>query len=139
MRKDWDEYFLDIAEKVAERSTCDRLHVGCVIVKDKKIISTGYNGSIRGMDHCDDVGHLMDEGGHCIRTIHAEQNAIIFADRHLLQGATAYVTDEPCHLCTKLLVQAGVKRIVFRRAYPNKYNHSFVPEYVSWENKPKEG
>lgn len=132
MRKDWDAYFLDIAEKVSERSTCDRLHVGAVIVKDKLIVSTGYNGSIRGQDHCSDVGHLYNDEGRCIRTIHAEQNAIIFADRDELQGSTAYVTHEPCETCSKLLIQAGIKRIVFKHPYKNKNNLHFV-KGVSWE------
>lgn len=134
MRKDWDEYFLDIAEKVAERSTCDRLHVGCLIVKDKHIVSTGYNGSIKGAPHCSEAGHLYNDQGRCIRTIHAEQNAIIFANRDEMQEATAYVTHEPCETCTKLLIQAGIKRIVFRHGYENKYNKEFIPDYVSWEH-----
>lgn len=136
MRKDWDTYFLDIAETVSKRSTCDRLHVGCVIVKDKHIVSTGYNGSIKGHDHCDDVGHLLNEENRCIRTIHAEQNAIIFADRDELDGATAYVTHEPCETCTKLLIQSGIKRIVFRHTYKNKNNFHFIKN-VSWEHFPR--
>lgn len=130
-RKSWDEYFMDIAETVATRATCDRLHVGCVIVKDKRIISTGYNGSIHGEDHCDDVGHLYNEQGRCVRTIHAEQNAIIHANREDLKGATAYVSHEPCETCTKLLIQAGIKRIIFKHGYQNKYNHNFTKN-VEW-------
>ncbi|MCY7866046.1 cytidine/deoxycytidylate deaminase family protein [Bacillus spizizenii] len=137
MRKSWDSYFLDIAEKVAERSTCDRLHVGAVIVKDKLIVSTGYNGSIQGQDHCSDAGHLLNEQGRCVRTIHAEQNAIIFASRDELQGATAYVTHEPCETCTKLLIQSGVKRIVFAHLYKNSANHHFYQE-VRWEHHEPE-
>jgi dCMP deaminase len=133
MRKDWDSYFLDIAEKVAERSTCDRLNVGCVIVKDKLVVSTGYNGSIRGQDHCSEVGHLYNDAGRCIRTIHAEQNAIIFASRDELQGSTAYVTHEPCETCTKLLLQAGIVRIVFKHPYKNSTNHHFIKD-VAWEH-----
>jgi len=120
-RADWDEYFLSIAETVATRSTCDRAHVGCVLVRDKRIVATGYNGSIRGHAHCDEVGHLLDEAGRCIRTIHAEQNAILFA-RESLEGATAYVTHEPCDVCCKLLNQAGVARVVFR--WPDKSERS---------------
>lgn len=137
MRKNWDSYFLDIADKVAERSTCDRLNVGCVIVKDKLIVSTGYNGSIRGQDHCSEAGHLHNEQGRCIRTIHAEQNAIIFASRDELQGATAYVTHEPCETCSKLLIQAGITRIVFKHPYKNSNNQNFVKD-VAWEHLEQE-
>lgn len=130
-RKSWGEYFMDIAETVATRATCDRLHVGCVIVKDKRIISTGYNGSIHGEDHCDDVGHLYNEQGRCIRTVHSEVNALLYANREDLKGATAYVSHEPCETCTKLLIQAGIKRIIFKHGYQNKYNHNFTKN-VEW-------
>jgi len=80
-RASWDEYFMAIARVVATRSTCDRKHVGAVIVREKMILTTGYNGSIRGLEHCDDVGHLMEEG-HCVRTVHAEANAIVQATTH---------------------------------------------------------
>lgn len=129
-RKSWDEYFLDIADMVATRSTCERLHVGCVLVKDKQIISTGYNGSISGHDHCTGEGCLKNEQGRCIRTIHAEQNALLFADRHKLEGATAYVTHEPCETCTKLLAQSGIKKVVFRSAYENKWNKHFNKDMI---------
>lgn len=125
-RKSWDQYFMDIAETVATRATCDRLHVGCVIVKDKKIVSTGYNGSISKQDQCNEVGHLYNEQGRCVRTIHAEQNALLFADREELKGATAYVTHEPCENCAKLLVQAGIKRVVFKNTYENKFSKYFL-------------
>ncbi|UOF91829.1 cytidine/deoxycytidylate deaminase family protein [Fodinisporobacter ferrooxydans] len=126
-RKSWDDYFLDIADQVSTRSTCPRLHVGCVIVKDKHIISTGYNGSIHGHDHCDAVGCLIDEhSGRCFRTIHAEANACLHANRDSLKGATAYVTHEPCENCSKILAQVGIERIVFRNAYPNKWNQYFL-------------
>jgi dCMP deaminase len=125
-RKSWDEYFLDIADEVGTRSTCPRLHVGCVIVKDKHIVSTGYNGSIHGHDHCEDVGCLINEQGRCIRTLHAEENAVLHADRGLLKGATAFVTHEPCEKCSKTLAQSGIARIVYRSAYPNKYNDTFL-------------
>lgn len=126
MRKSWDEYFLDIADVVATRSTCNKLAVGCVIVKEKMIVSTGYNGSIHGQEHCIDVGCLLNEEGRCIRTIHAEQNAVIHARRDELQGATAYVTHEPCETCSKLLNQAGIIRIVFRNPYKNERNREFL-------------
>lgn len=124
-RKSWDRYFLDIANMVAARGTCDRLQVGCVITKGNRIISTGYNGSIKGEPHCDEVGHCYNNEGRCIRTIHAEQNAIIFAKEDL-EGSTAYVTHEPCETCTKLLVQAGVKKIIYLHKYNNKYNKEFT-------------
>lgn len=128
-RKSWDDYFLDIAEQVATRSTCPRLHVGCVIVKDKHIVATGYNGSIHGHDHCDDVGCLIDDStGRCLRTVHAESNACLHADRDSLKGATAYVTHEPCENCAKTLAQSGIKRIVYRDAYPNKWNGHFLKD-----------
>ena len=118
MRPSIDDYFLSIAREVATRATCDRKHVGAVIVRDKNILSTGYNGSIRGMPHCDEVGHLM-EGGHCVRTIHAEANAILQAAKHgtAINGATLYVTASPCWPCFGLVVNAGITRIVFGEAY----------------------
>lgn len=125
-RKSWDEYFLDIADEVSTRSTCNRLSVGCVIVKDKRIISTGYNGSIHGMGHCDDIGHLYNDQGRCIQTIHSEQNAILHANRLDLVGSTAYVTHYPCENCAKLLVQSGVKRVVYRNPYENKHSQFFL-------------
>ncbi|AKF95036.1 cytidine/deoxycytidylate deaminase family protein [Brevibacillus laterosporus] len=125
-RKSWDEYFLDIADQVSTRSTCPRLHVGSVIVKDKHIIATGYNGSIHGHDHCDDGGCLINEAGRCVRTVHAEVNSVLHADRDSLKGATAYVTHEPCENCAKTLAQSGIARIVYRNAYPNKWNEHFL-------------
>jgi dCMP deaminase len=118
MRTTWDEYFMGIAEQVATRSTCDRASVGCVVVRDKTIVSTGYNGSMRGKPHCDDVGHLMQDG-HCVRTVHAEQNAIAQAAKNgaSINDATAYITHCPCWVCFKLLVNAGVKRIMYRDSY----------------------
>ena len=96
-RVDWHTYFMNIARQAATRSTCDRKQVGAVIVRDKTILSTGYNGSIRGMAHCDDVGHLM-EGGHCVATVHAEANAIIQAAKNgvRIDGAELYTTASPC-------------------------------------------
>lgn len=125
-RNNWDSYFMDIAEKVSTRATCDRLHVGCVLVKDKRIVSTGYNGSPSGEEHCDEVGHLYNEQNRCIRTIHAEQNAILFANRADLKGATAYVTHFPCENCAKLMVQSGIKRVVYKNEYQNTYSDYFL-------------
>jgi dCMP deaminase len=117
-RLDWDHYFMKIAEQAAARSTCDRKFVGAVIVRDRNILSTGYNGSIRGMPHCDDVGHQM-EGGHCIATVHAEANAIIQAAKHgtPIAGATIYVTASPCFNCFKLIANSGITEIVYKEFY----------------------
>ena len=118
MRPDWDSYFMKIAHAVSERSTCDRAEVGCVLVLDKRILTTGFNGSPAGLPHCDEVGHLMVDG-HCVRTIHAETNAIIQAALHGVstRGATCYVTHLPCINCTKALINAGITRIVYEVDY----------------------
>lgn len=118
MRPDWDTYFMKIAFAVSERSTCDRAFVGCVLVHEKQILTTGFNGSPAGQDHCDQVGHLLVDG-HCIRTIHAETNAIIQAALHGIstRNSTAYVTHLPCVHCTKALINAGIRRIVYSIAY----------------------
>ena len=117
-RADWDEYFMRIAVEVSGRSTCDRKHVGAVIVRDRNILSTGYNGSIAGLDHCDDVGHMMEDG-HCIATIHAEANAIIQAAKNgvNINGGSIYTTASPCWNCFKLIVNAGLKKISFGEFY----------------------
>jgi dCMP deaminase len=117
-RASWDEYFMNIAKEVATRSTCDRKHVGAVIVRDKSILATGYNGSVRGLGHCDDEGHLMEDG-HCVRTVHAEANAIVQAARNgmRIEGAGIYVTASPCWGCFRLIANAGIVRIVFGEFY----------------------
>lgn len=109
---------MQIATAVASRSTCNRAHVGAVLVRDKRILCTGFNGSPAGLDHCDEVGHLMVEG-HCVRTIHAEVNAIVQAAQHGVstKGATCYVTHFPCIHCTKTLINAGIKKIVYSEGY----------------------
>ena len=120
-RKSWHTYFMGQARHASGRASCDRLHVGCVLVRDKDVVATGYNGSVSGLPHCDDVGHDMEEG-HCVATVHAEMNALMMAARngHATKGATCYVTHLPCWLCTKLLLQAGIVRIIFAEAYrPN--------------------
>lgn len=134
-RISWDEYFMSLANEAAKRSTCDRLSVGCLLVRDKRVVGTGYNGSVSGREHCDDVGHLYNAEQRCIRTVHAEQNAIADCAKRgvATDGATAYVTHEPCENCTKLLLQAGVVRIVFRSAYENKYNQHFIGD-VEWHH-----
>ncbi|MBP9676757.1 MAG: cytidine/deoxycytidylate deaminase family protein [Anaerolineaceae bacterium] len=118
MRPEWDAYFMKIAYAVSERSTCDRAFVGSLLVLDKRILTTGFNGSPKGQPHCDEVGHLLVEG-HCVRTIHAETNAIIQAALHGVstRGATCYVTHFPCIACTKALINAGITRLVYDVAY----------------------
>jgi len=120
MRPDWDEYFLRIAAVVATRSTCNRKQVGCVLVRSRQIISTGYGGSIRGQPHCVDVGCKIDpKTGGCVRTVHAEMNAIAQAARNGVSTAdtTAYVTLSPCYWCFKTLVNSGIVRIVYSEEY----------------------
>ena len=117
-RAEWDQYFMSIAQVVATRSTCPRKYVGSVIVRNRTILSTGYNGSIRGMPHCSDVGHMMEDG-HCVATIHAEANAIIQAARNgvMIEGATNYVTASPCWNCFKQIANGGIRRICFGEFY----------------------
>ena len=114
-----DEYFIKLAYQVSQRGTCDRAYVGCVLVnEDNRIVSTGYNGSIKGNPHCDQVGHTMREG-HCIATIHAEMNALLYCAKEgiSVDSCTCYVTHFPCLNCTKSLIQAGIKRICYTHAY----------------------
>lgn len=117
-RADWNEYFMQLAAHVATRATCDRKHVGAVIVRDRTVLSTGYNGSIRGHEHCDDVGHTM-EGGHCVATVHAEANAIIQAAKNgvAIDGSELYTTASPCWSCFKLIANAGIRRVFFGEFY----------------------
>ena len=117
-RATWEEYFMNIAKQVATRSTCSRKHVGAVIVRDKTILSTGYNGSIRGMPHCDEVGHMM-ENDHCVATIHAESNAVLQAAKNgvMIDKAEVYITASPCWPCFKMLANAGIKKIYYGEFY----------------------
>lgn len=119
-RIDWDQYFMVQATLLASRSTCKRLSVGAVLVRDKRIIAGGYNGSVSGDDHCIDEGCYLRDG-HCVRTIHAEMNAILQCARFGMStdGASLYVTDFPCLQCTKSLLQAGIKEINYIRNYHN--------------------
>jgi dCMP deaminase len=124
-RPDWDRYFLDLCEAVAKRATCDRGN--CVIVKDKRIMTTGYVGAPAGLPHCDEVGHdlrkVIDYNGnitqHCVRTLHAEQNAIIQAARFgiPLEGSTLYCKMTPCRTCAMMIINAGIKRVVCEKRY----------------------
>ena len=117
-RPDWDEYFLKLAMLASERATCPRMHCGCVLVKNKDVVSTGYNGSIPGDVHCEDSECLVIDN-HCVRTVHAEMNALIQAAKrgHTIEGATAYVTNMPCTTCAKALITAGIQRVVVFSEY----------------------
>ncbi len=117
-RPPWVDYFLKFADAAASRSTCDRKNVGAVIVVDRQIVATGYNGSIAGLPHCDEAGHDMKDG-HCVRTIHAEMNAIAQAAKHgvAIDGASIYTTASPCWECFRILVNAGVKEFCYREPY----------------------
>ncbi|MEW6702494.1 MAG: deaminase [Bacteroidota bacterium] len=125
-RPSWDEYFLKVAMLVSERATCPRMHCGCVLVKEKQILSTGYNGSIPGDDHCEDAGCIIVEN-HCVRTIHAEMNAILQCSSHGIstEGATAYITNMPCTNCSKALITAGIKEIVIFSDYHDTMAEEF--------------
>ena len=127
-RVDWHTYFMNIAAQVATRSTCDRKHVGAVIVRDKTILSTGYNGSIRGMPHCDDVGHDL-ENDHCVATIHAESNAILQAAKNgvMIDGAELYTTASPCWTCFKLIANSGLKAIYYGEFYRDRKSLAIAP------------
>lgn len=129
MRPSWDEYFLKLAMLASERATCPRMHCGCVIVKDRYVLSTGYNGSLPGADHCEDVGCLIVDS-HCVRTNHAEMNAICQAARHgvSVEGATAYVTNMPCTTCAKALAAAGIRRVVVFSDYHSTLAEKFFAE-----------
>ena len=117
-RSNWEEYFMNIAKQVASRSTCDRKHVGSVIVRNKTILSTGYNGSIRGMPHCDEAGHMI-ENDHCVATIHAEANAVLQAAKNgvMIEGAEVFITASPCWICFKMLANTGIKKIYYGEFY----------------------
>lgn len=120
-RLSWKDYFMNIAREVATRSTCERKHVGAVIVREKTILSTGYNGSIKGLPHCDEVGCEMVDG-HCVRTTHAEANAIVQAAKNGIQinQSEIYVTASPCYDCFKLIANAGIKIIYYDEFYRDK-------------------
>ena len=136
-RPGWDEYFMQIATLVATRSTCLRRQVGALLVKDKNILATGYNGAPSGITHCEVTGCLRDqlkvpsgERHELCRGLHAEQNAIIQAARHgaNITGSTLYCTDSPCIICSKMLINAGVVSVVFSRGYPDKLSLEMLAE-----------
>lgn len=126
-RPTWDEYFMEVADAISKRATCDRGRSGCVIAKDKQILVTGYVGSPQGLPHCDDVGHelkkVIHEDGrvstHCVRTVHAEQNAICQAAKRgiAIDGATLYCRMTPCRTCAMLIINCGIKRVVCEKKY----------------------
>ena len=129
-RPSWDEYFMEMAELAASRSTCLRRHVGAVIVKERHVIATGYNGAPKGLPHCLDIGGCLrkqlgvpsGERHELCRALHAEQNAIIQAATlaQSIEGATIYVTNQPCSICAKMIINAGIRRIVVKEGYPDE-------------------
>ncbi|MEI6512296.1 MAG: cytidine/deoxycytidylate deaminase family protein [bacterium] len=121
-RPSWDEYFMQIAHVVATRATCERRMVGAVIVRDRRILNTGYNGSPHGLPHCTEVGCKIQDG-HCIRTLHAEQNAIVQSALNGVstRGASIYVTCQPCNICAKMIINAGIERVIFEGDYPDPF------------------
>jgi dCMP deaminase len=136
-RPSWDEYFMGITEQVAGRATCLRRRVGAVLVKDRRILATGYNGTPRGLAHCAEVGCLRERTGvasgerhELCRGIHAEQNAVIQAALHgiAIEGSTLYSTTEPCSLCAKILINAGVVEIIFAESYPDELGRELLGE-----------
>ena len=131
LRPSWDEYFMGITFQAAMRSTCDRARVGAIIVKDRRILTTGYNGSPAGLQHCDEIGHLIING-HCVRTLHAEQTAIIQAALHGVgvAGGTIYVTHQPCLTCAKMIINAGLRRVVYAGTYPDENAVEFLASAV---------
>jgi dCMP deaminase len=134
-RPSWDEYFMGIAELAATRSSCLRRHVGAVIALDHRVVATGYNGSPSGMTHCLTLGCLRDKlkipsgtRAEICRGLHAEQNALMFARGTELRGATLYCTNQPCVVCAKLIIQSGIRTVVFKDPYPDDLALSFFKE-----------
>jgi len=144
-RPTWDEYFLNLIQVIGTRATCDRGKSGCVIVRNKRILTTGYVGSPVGAKHCDEIGHEMhtiihEDGSqtrHCIRTAHAEQNAIANAARFgvFLEGGTLYCQMTPCYVCAKMIINAGIKRVVCAKDYHtgNRSKEVFKETGVEYE------
>ncbi|QUH19101.1 deoxycytidylate deaminase [Alkaliphilus sp. B6464] len=137
MRPSWDEYFMEMAEIVKTRSTCLRRQVGAVVVKDKRILASGYNGAPTGLKHCEETGCLREQLGipsgqrhELCRGLHAEQNAIIQASLHgvKLEGATLYVTIQPCVVCAKMVINAGISKLVFKGDYPDELSWQMLQE-----------
>ncbi|WEV54804.1 deaminase [Leuconostocaceae bacterium ESL0723] len=133
-RISWDQYFIAQSAILSTRSTCNRLHVGAILVRDNRIIASGYNGAVSGTPHCTEVGDLMVDG-HCVRAVHAEQNALMQAAKMGIpvDNTELYVTDVPCLECTKLLLQAGITKINYMRNYRND---PFAAELLELKNVP---
>jgi dCMP deaminase len=131
-RPGWDEYFLEVAAVAARRATCDRQRVGAVIVVELQVVATGYNGSIRGLPHCDDIGHDIVDG-HCVRTIHAEMNALAQAARRgvAVEGATIYTTASPCWACFRVLANTGIRRFVYGEPYREDESRDRINEVAA--------
>lgn len=136
-RPDWDTYFMDIAVVVARRSTCLRRRVGAIVVKERRVLTTGYNGAPTGLAHCADAGCVRDrlkipsgERHELCRGLHAEQNAIIQAAVYgvSIRGGTLYSTDYPCSVCAKMIVNAGIKRVVYQGSYPDDLAKAILAE-----------
>lgn len=137
-RPSWDQYFMKMAELAASRSTCLRRQVGAVIVKERHVIATGYNGAPKGLPHCGEIGGCLrqqlgvpsGERHELCRALHAEQNAIIQAATlaQSIEGATIYVTNQPCSICAKMIINAGIRRIVVRDGYPDKMAQEMLKE-----------
>jgi dCMP deaminase len=136
-RPDWDEYFMEIAQTISRRATCLRRQMGALLVRDKRILTTGYNGAPAGLPHCEETGCLRQQLGipsgerqELCRALHAEQNAIILAAQHgiSLAGATLYCTHQPCITCSKMLINAGVKRVVILDEYPDPMALDFLDQ-----------
>lgn len=137
-RPNWDEYFMEVAELTAKRSTCLRRQVGAVIVKDKRIVATGYNGAPSGLAHCDERGGCLrqqlgvpsGERHELCRALHAEQNAIIQAAAlgNSINGATIYVTNQPCVICAKMIINAGIDKIIVKDGYPDEMAKEILAE-----------
>lgn len=137
-RPSWDEYFMQMAELTAQRSTCLRRQVGAIIVKEKHIIATGYNGAPKGLPHCEELGGCLrekleipsGERHELCRALHAEQNAIIQAATlgQSIEGATIYITHQPCIICAKMIINAGISRIAIRRGYPDEMSRGMLRE-----------
>lgn len=129
-RPSWDEYFMEIAKLVSTRATCPRRSVGAIIVKDRRILSTGYNGAAAGLPHCPPGGPEYDwptgcmKAGHCIRSLHAEQNALLQAAKIGVpcEGASIYVTCQPCNSCAKMIINAGIRRVIYEGDYPDEFS-----------------
>lgn len=126
-RPEWTDFWFTLVLMYSTRGTCDRLRAATIIVKNKRIVGAGYNGSAFGQPHCDDIGHLMVEG-HCERTLHGEENAIINTDREDLKGAAAYMVGTPCLRCTRLLINAGVGEINYLGEYSNSRGKEHIDE-----------